>query len=79
MTPRALVVTGSLVLVVALLLAALGASLRGSFNPACDSCAPLSSRVLFFSALPVSIIGALLVGMGLARREAVAEEFDRTP
>lgn len=74
MTPRALLLVGSLVILVALSLAATGAAIRGSHNPECPMCAPTAARALFLATLPVAVAGGLLVAMGLARREAAADE-----
>lgn len=77
MSPRRLIITGSLVLVGALLLAAVGATLRGSFNPECDTCAPALARVLLIAALPIAIFGALLVGMGIVRLQPATEDAEK--
>lgn len=75
MTPTRLVLVGALVLIAAVSLVAAGASLRGSANPSCERmvCGNAVAATLQWSALPVAIVGALFVGMGLARREPVAE------
>lgn len=69
MTPRALILAGTLVCAAALALAIAGATLRGALNPECSFCAPWQARVLLFLALPVGIYGGLLVAMGIVRAQ----------
>lgn len=75
MNPARLIGLGALILALALLLVSTGAALRGSFNPSCERmvCGNAVAATLQWSALPVSIVGALFVGMGLARREPPPE------
>ena len=73
MTPRALILLGSAVCALAVAFAAVGATLRGPLNPECSFCAPLAARALLFLALPTGVLGAVLVAIGLVRREPAEE------
>jgi hypothetical protein len=76
MTPGRLILLGTLVLVAALGVAALARVVAGPKDPSCEAffCGGAASTALQLVALAVGLYGALLVGIGLARREPLPED-----
>ena len=69
-SPRRLILVGAVVILLAVALAALSRALRGPFDPDCEGfCLGVGILALQWLALPVAIFGALLVGIGIARRD----------
>jgi hypothetical protein len=77
-SPARLIVVGAIVVAVALALGALARAFEGPFDPSCRAlfCGGVASAALQILALVVGLYGAVLVGMGLARREPPPEYVD---
>ena len=83
MSPRALLLWGIVLALVAVALAALGRALRGPANPECAGLAAfgcggayLAGALVQLLALPVAIAAGTLVAVWLGRRAQAAEEQD---
>jgi len=78
MTPGRLILLGALVLAGAVGVAALARLAAGPHDPSCDAffCGGFASTALQLGALAAGLYGALLVGIGLARRDPLPDEDD---
>lgn len=83
MSPRGLILLGTLVAAVAVAIAALGAAVQGPRIPACqgapfaEGCATparLGGLALHLLALVVGLLGGLMVAVGLGRLAALQDE-----
>ena len=72
--PRTCILVGVALCLAAVALAALGATMRGAFNPECDTCAPWQARILLFLALPIGIYGGVLVAIGIVRAQPADDD-----
>jgi hypothetical protein len=79
-SPRQLILLGALVIALAVALAAVARALRGPFNPECEGfCLGVGVLALQWAALPLAIFGAVLVGIGIARRDPPPENVQEAP